>query len=376
LVELVGIAYSAANEPARWREFLESLATATTSTMAGLLVVDTTSPDNRVSIACGIDPVVQRRYDEYYFRINPVLGRARSRGLMSPGTIRLSHELIEESELRKTEFYADFLHVEELDYGLGCTLLGERTSASSLTLQRSPRFGPYGEAETELVAALIPHLRRVLEINERLTRERALGLAASQALDGAEVGLFVLDGRGRVVEHNRAGGRLAAAGDGLSLDRGGLRGSTPSATRAIDLLVRGCQALARGEGLPPARPVLLPRPSGRRALQLLAMPTLSRGVLLTPGSAAVVVFVIDPEAYGAIDAELLTSLGLTPAEARLARRLAAGESVREAAQALGVSYETARSQLKQVFAKTGTRRQGELVALFGRLSLLGRRSGD
>ena len=53
--------------------------------------------------------------------------------------------------------------------------------------------------------------------------------------------------------------------------------------------------------------------------------------------------------------------GLTPAEARLALHLVAGETLRSAAVKLSITYETARSQLKNIFKKTGTCRQAELV---------------
>lgn len=66
------------------------------------------------------------------------------------------------------------------------------------------------------------------------------------------------------------------------------------------------------------------------------------------------------------DATLLArAFGLSPAEARLAALLA--EGLAPAAQRLGVTRETARTQLKAVFAKTATHRQGELVALLASL---------
>jgi DNA-binding CsgD family transcriptional regulator len=55
--------------------------------------------------------------------------------------------------------------------------------------------------------------------------------------------------------------------------------------------------------------------------------------------------------------------GITRAEARLASMLADGISLEEVAEALLVSIQTVRSQLKSVFAKTGVTRQAELVAL-------------
>ena len=55
--------------------------------------------------------------------------------------------------------------------------------------------------------------------------------------------------------------------------------------------------------------------------------------------------------------------GLTPSEGQLAVHLATGETLRMASSTLGITYETARTQLKTVFAKTRTNRQTELVVV-------------
>jgi DNA-binding CsgD family transcriptional regulator len=55
--------------------------------------------------------------------------------------------------------------------------------------------------------------------------------------------------------------------------------------------------------------------------------------------------------------------GLTPAEARLALHLVAGETLRSAEVKLSISYETARTHLKNIFDKTGTCRQAELLVV-------------
>ena len=62
--------------------------------------------------------------------------------------------------------------------------------------------------------------------------------------------------------------------------------------------------------------------------------------------------------------------GLTPAEARLAVRLGSGATLSEAAEALGISIATVRTQLRSIFDKTHTHRQAELVILIARLSAL------
>lgn len=63
---------------------------------------------------------------------------------------------------------------------------------------------------------------------------------------------------------------------------------------------------------------------------------------------------------------------LTPAEARVARGIAEGQTVEAIAEGFGLSRETVRSQLKAVLGKTGLVRQAELVALLAGVHLSGR----
>lgn len=73
-------------------------------------------------------------------------------------------------------------------------------------------------------------------------------------------------------------------------------------------------------------------------------------------------FVANRQGEAPLSPEVLAVLyQLTPAEARLAALLAGGAELKDIAGTLGVSLNTARSQLRSVFAKTGTRRQSELI---------------
>jgi DNA-binding CsgD family transcriptional regulator len=55
--------------------------------------------------------------------------------------------------------------------------------------------------------------------------------------------------------------------------------------------------------------------------------------------------------------------GLSRAESKVARELAAGRRTEDIGRALGISTRTARTQLQAVYEKTGVRRQAELVRL-------------
>jgi DNA-binding NarL/FixJ family response regulator len=58
-----------------------------------------------------------------------------------------------------------------------------------------------------------------------------------------------------------------------------------------------------------------------------------------------------------------TPLGLTPAEARVATLLTQGRTLAQIATEFGISRTTVAFHLRNIFQKTGTRRQAELVAV-------------
>jgi DNA-binding CsgD family transcriptional regulator len=75
-----------------------------------------------------------------------------------------------------------------------------------------------------------------------------------------------------------------------------------------------------------------------------------------------IVFVKDPASAAAPSREDIRSLfDLTPAQAALAHEILAGDGIDAAAHRLGIARSTARTHLLEVFQKTGTSRQAELV---------------
>lgn len=84
-----------------------------------------------------------------------------------------------------------------------------------------------------------------------------------------------------------------------------------------------------------------------------------------------------PQLQSAVDPGLLSrALDLTPAQARVARQLATGASLDTAAARLGIKKETARNHLKQIFFRTGTCRQGQLIALLSAFWLAAQEEGQ
>lgn len=184
--------------------------------------------------------------------------------------------------------------------------------------------------------------------------------AALAALDCVPVGIVFVNQDRQVVAHNAAAAEISAQRDGVRISRGLLQLTNDHDDQVLGESVKAA-ATARGRARRRATRLLkATRPSGRQAFTLMVAPIVGEA----PEDSLVAVFVGDPQVEIQPPITVLQQLyGLTPAEAKLASLLAAGLRVDDAAAELGISVHTARAQLKQVFTKTGTRRQAALMRL-------------
>lgn len=194
------------------------------------------------------------------------------------------------------------------------------------------------------------------------TSDRAVEAAASGVLDRLPLGVMMLDGRGRVLMTNSKARTIIASADGLLVGLDGVfRAADGAETRALLDLVKNTIAGTVDEEASCA--LTVSRPSMRLPLNVLVTPLTGHRREAGEGAGAAI-FISDPEDRVDIDEDVLRGLyGLSRVEARLALGLAQGMQVDELAVDTKVSIHTVRSQLKQIFRKTSTNRQAELVKL-------------
>lgn len=185
------------------------------------------------------------------------------------------------------------------------------------------------------------------------------------ALDHLHTALVLVDATAKVLFANRNARAIVDRRDGLAFCRGELVAQDVSARAALRAIVA---ATISGSAIKGKQSAMLVSRATKRPLQIVAVPYPSETNLPTPGKAAAVVFITDPDQKPATQPETLRLLyGLTCAETKLAMLLLDGISLLEAAELSNVGRETVRSQLKSIFGKTGTRRQSELIGLLARL---------
>ncbi len=216
----------------------------------------------------------------------------------------------------------------------------------------------------------MPHLRRAIDIHRHLSRVKLQRDGLLQALDGLQIGLLLTNRRGRVMFANRVAENILRRGDGLTLVRDQLRSARPEDPQRLASLIEGAAGAAPGLDERLGGILALPTSTGT-PVTVLVSPCPRLG-LLEP---AAFVFISQPMGSVAIDEHHVAQrYGLTPAEVKLLRALVDGRRLVEYADSAGTTLNTAKTHLKQVFTKTGSERQADVLRMFVADAVL--RSGD
>jgi len=353
--------YQAAVSPEHWPGFLDPLCEELRGATFHLAFRLPCDGDHGVFATVGMEQRFLDAYRTHFYRMDPwtpFLAMERE------GDIQTLDSLLSDSELERTEIYCDWLRPQGVFYGFGAILFKSEDGelVSSLSSFREKSRGPFRNEELDRIRPLVPHLQRALGIHRRLQSAELRAGAAEEALDRSSSGVILLDERGAPITTNRVADGILAEDDGLVLDRDGPSASSPRQTDELRGLVSGAAATGAGKGTSPGGVMRLARPSGRPALEAVVTPIRRESSPLFDRTAASAIFLAAPDARAECSPEWLRRLyGLTRKEAKVATRIASGMGLREIADALDVTIHTVRGHLKELFRKTGTHRQADLV---------------
>lgn len=223
------------------------------------------------------------------------------------------------------------------------------------------------ELDTRLLArALLFAIERTTRARKRagVPAYREIRQSAGGIMDRLPMGVILVTADSRVLLINRKAREIAGKKDGFGVDgQGLLRASKASETKAlINLIARTAEANGETE-MDNEFTMALSRPSLKQPLLLLISPVGGDDQSGDrPGGAAI--FISDPEDSLEISSDVLARLyDLTTAEIRVLKVLCQGKRIEALAEELGITVHTVRHQLKQIFRKTDTQRQSELIKL-------------
>lgn len=269
------------------------------------------------------------------------------------------HDYFDPEFVARDPFYRDFAPAYDSRFASGMRIeLDERTVAV-VGLHRPHRSGPLLAEDPETLARIGAHLSDALVAHQRVRRIASQALAGHVLLSGFPYPMWLLDADRHVFFANPAAAAEQLRGAPVELrgSRLGLHGSRldQAFTERLTVLAQAAHG---------STTVLALASDAAEAPRWLHLSTLVPGQTLGAfgEQPQMLATLFDPEQVSELDPYAIAKVfQLSPAESKVATRIAQGLSPNEIAAEHGTRISTVRTQLSRVLAKLGVERQADVV---------------
>jgi len=280
------------------------------------------------------------------------------------GQVFTDTDLMPKDQFLKTALYNEWF-VPQGEHSSVCSKVMQSGEVSGhLVVQRGGRQPEFDAHDIALVQRITPILTRTAMLRQRIGALRLEEEAG--AYEKLQVGFAVVDASARLLRLNGvAEAMLASPEKGLQVSSKFVAASEPAKEARLRKLIERASgkssiSLIDGGEISINSPV-----TGAPALAISVVPISDGQLYGLPMTRGAALFMHDltVRVLPGFEDRMRALFGLTKREAELTAALAAGLSLQEAAEQSLISTPTARTHLAQVFRKTHTSQQSQLVSL-------------
>lgn len=350
-----------------WIQVLEQISCNFAGTKIVMHSEDSSVKHNIGLIHFGTNKRLMHDYTTYFASINawaPIFAR------MPKLVTATTDELLPTKAIVASEFYNDFVLREgSFNHATGVKIFHERSRLTMLSVHYGDaRADRYNTLLKHVLQTLTPHIRTALEVNRRIASQDGVAKSISDIIRCARSPMCLLDARAKLVLANQLFLDELASGVVMFGLADAVTPRAPELGPAFDRLIRHATS-------PRASGPTAPTDAFEMTFAADGSSPVKAAVLgMTPYSRAGLPWLSNQRTYALVSLErvpvpvapapsaLMARFGLTPAEARLAVRLSTGQALSDCADQSGITFQTARTYLRNIFAKTDTHHQGQLIA--------------
>ncbi|MGH6735309.1 MAG: helix-turn-helix transcriptional regulator [Methyloceanibacter sp.] len=361
LSALIGDIYDAALDPELWPGVLETCARFIGGSAAALFSKDAASKTGNAVYYCGIDPYYEQLYFERIVKLDPLTIGHYFAEIGEPVAVA---DILPYDEFLATRAYQEWGRPQGIVDTLNVALDKTATSAAFFAIFRHERDGLVDDEARHRMRLIAPHVRRAVLIGKVIEAKTEEAATLTDALDGINASMFLVDARGRIVHANAAGHAMLAEGAVLHAAGPKLAASDGEVDAALH---EAFMAAGEGDAVLGVKGIAMPleKPDGERYLaHVLPLSSGARRQAGVTYRAAAMLFVhkaaLDTPSMPEVIAE---TYRLTPMELRVLLAIVEVGGVPEVAEALGSAETTVKTHLGRLYGKTGVRRQADLVKL-------------
>lgn len=351
LDRLLESAVSASQHPEEWPAALRTIAEACNADHGFLYLV---RPDETIAYSSRgseeiFDAVLR---DDWQYR-NPRMARGLSLARQGRFDLLTDFRCFTPEEISRDPFEQEFAKKHDILHYAGGFIPGRGEEFLVLSMERRMSLGPFVNVDLEKTTQFFQLFS--LSMRQAFQAQLDFGRGVIEALGSRSKCCAWIGACGTLIHASAAFEQIL--GKLIRLSGGKVHAADPRYDTRLQWLLEEA-----AQGRQPTVSASLRGVDGSVGFaSVLPMKGVARDM---PGSSDIMLTVVLNGLLSAPDLEdLQAAYGLSRSEARLALRLAAGESLRKAAEAESVTFETARSRLKSIFHKTSTNRQVELVLL-------------
>jgi DNA-binding CsgD family transcriptional regulator len=281
-----------------------------------------------------------------------------------PGQWFACQQMTDPKAFERSALVNELLNKTETRFCLGVTFPVGPQLTASLGVMRGRRYGQYGAEEIKQLTPLLPHINRAMSLYVRIGRLESAVASLDALVDRLSTPILLVDRTGLLRYANSSGQEAIRRAQHLVLRGGRVYPRSPRQaqqfTEMLGMALSSDQSTVASEPSPSMR---LLDAEGKAAVLLLQGLHGQTNLGGMPHADVVLFLFRGEEKPPANATRLQIVFGLTPAETRLAEYLVSGKDLGEIGEKLRVSRETLKTQLRSLFSKTDTRRQGELIAV-------------
>lgn len=369
LDHLINVLYETTLTPDLWKEAMLLCSRQVRGIAAHIMTVDKglNKPVFLVAAGDGDLPASenQSNYVNYYVKIDPRMN------VMANTKIhewRFCSSHMDQQFVNHNEFYQDFLIPSGGRYAMGMWVDDGAEQKTVFGLHRSLGQAAFDDSDRMAAERFTGHLQRALRLQRHTQKLQDKAELGARAIDSFALSMLIVDHKAAILHlNNEAESLLSKQLGGLSSQGGRLAADSPDDNHKLATLI--------------SQATSYPAVGGAMFLNNSKVPQ-TRQVFVTPLPAASP-FVKDWQTPLALVLVMETSQSLSsmqllgklynfsPAELKVTAALMQGKGPEEYALEAGVSLNTVRTQIKNLYRKTGTSRQAELVALLCRTPQVG-----
>jgi DNA-binding CsgD family transcriptional regulator len=364
--QLIELAYEGAMSAERFNEFVAETARAVEAPSGNVLAFEPGTSNCMFASLWGphYTERVLKLYRDEFMVLEPHRKFVNREHLGEDTTTLLCHRFLSDNDVAHDPYFQDYLIPETGTRWLAGNLsFDDPDYAIQFGFARLADQAPFSDAAGQLLERLTPHLRRAVKFSIALTHSKNVTAALGETFGRHWAAIYLVDEAGRVVWMNDVADGASPSFTALSVKHGLLKARSPLANAMLEKAIRDALGFVeRDDG----GDFDVPDREGRR-IPISVRPAGPLGVAIGGTGRARVAVLAGGSTPGRTTAQRLSRIyGLTAAEARLCLDLAEGLDIEDCATRRKTSPHTARTQLKNIFSKTGVRRQAELVALVWR----------